>query len=164
MRPPDKLDLAIIQFPSPSELVTELGKTLSSDTPSDKESDGANSDSVTMLSKALVVIANQSWRISSAVLDTESKETKSELTAQDLKKIGNALEGMIEILASLGIKVVDRMGEQFNAGLPDQVVTEEPREGISKEQIIRTIRPTIMWHQTMVQRGEIDIAVPTVKK
>jgi hypothetical protein len=164
MKPPDKIDLAIVQFPSPSEIVTALGKILSSDTPSDKESDGVNSDNVTMLSKALVAIANQSWRISSAVLDTESKEPKSELTAQDLKKIGNTLEGMIETLASLGIKVVDRLGEQFNAGLPDQVVTEEPREGISKEQIIRTIRPTIMWHQTMVQRGEIDIAIPAVKK
>lgn len=163
MKPPDKLDLAIIQFPSPSELIAALGK-ISSDTPAGKESDGVNSDSVSMLSKALVTIANQSWRISSAVIDTESKETKSELTAQDLKKIGNALEGMIETLASLGIKVVDRSGEQFNAGLPDQVITEEPREGISKEQIIRTIRPTIMWHQTMVQRGEIDIAVPILKK
>ena len=164
MKPPNKIDLTIVEFPSSSEIISTLGKILSSDTPPEKQSDSVNSDNVTMLSKALVTIANQAWRISSAVIDSESKDPKHELTTQDLKKIGHALDGMMETLASLGIKVVDRLGEPFDAGLPDQVVTEEIRAGISREQIIRTIRPTIIWNQTMVQRGEIDIAVPTTEK
>lgn len=164
MKPPNKIDLTVVEFPSPADIVSTLGKILSSDTPPEKQSDSVNSDNVTMLSKALVTIANQAWRMSCAAIDSESKESKHELTTQDLKKIGNALDGMIETLTSLGIKVVDRLGESFDAGLPDQVVTEEIREGISKEQIIRTIRPTIMWNQTMVQRGEIDIAVPSTEK
>jgi hypothetical protein len=71
---------------------------------------------------------------------------------------------LIATFDSLGIRIIDRIGESFDAGLPDQVVTEEPREGLTREQIIRTIRPTIMWNQTMVQRGEIDIAVPSIKE
>ena len=45
--------------------------------------------------------------------------------------------------------------------LPTQIHTT--MEGITKEQVIRTIRPTIMWNQTMMQRGQIDIAVPASK-
>jgi molecular chaperone GrpE (heat shock protein) len=117
-----------------------------------------------VLSKALIAVANQLWRITGAIIDPDSKEPKSELSAQELKKVGNALESIKETLGGLGLKIIDRLGNPFDAGFPETVVTEESQEGISKEQIIRTIRPTLMWHQTMVQRGEIDIAVPAVKK
>jgi molecular chaperone GrpE (heat shock protein) len=117
-----------------------------------------------VLQKSLITIANQMWRIASSIIDTESKEIKSELSAHEIKKVGNSLESIKETLGGVGLRVIDRLGESFNAGLPEQVVTEETQEGLSKEQIIRTIRPTIMWHQTMVQRGEIDVAVPAVKE
>lgn len=113
--------------------------------------------------KALITIANQSWRIGGALFDFETNEPKSALSPQEIKKLSKALETICEATQALGIRVIDRCNEDFHPGLPDQVVTEEPREGISKERVIRTIRPTIMWHQTMVQRGEIDIAVPTKK-
>ncbi len=113
--------------------------------------------------KALIEVANQSWRIDAALTDGDTKEPKAALSTQDIKKLSKALETICECTQGLGIRVIDRCNEDFHPGLPDQVVTEEPREAISKERIIRTIRPTIMWHQTMVQRGEIDIAVPVKK-
>ncbi|WP_395745398.1 hypothetical protein [Prosthecobacter sp.] len=113
--------------------------------------------------KALIAIANQSWRIGGALIEVETNEPKSVLSPQEIKKLSKALETICEATQALGIRVIDRCNEDFHPGLPDQVVTEEPREGISKERVIRTIRPTIMWHQTLVQRGEIDIAVPTKK-
>jgi len=164
MKTPDKIDLSIVPHPSAIQLANDLLKTLESEPNSRQEASSANSSEVAVLSKSLVAVANQAWRIASAIIDTDSNETKSELSAQEIKKVGNSLESIKETLGGLGIKIIDRLGEPFNAGLPEQVVTEEAQEGLSKEQIIRTIRPTIMWHQTMVQRGEIDVAVPAVKK
>jgi len=164
MKTPDKIDLSIVPHPSATQLANELLKALESEPNSRQEASSANSSEVAVLSKSLVAVANQAWRIASAIIDTDSNETKSELSAQEIKKVGNSLESIKETLGGLGIKIIDRLGEPFNAGLPEQVVTEEAQEGLSKEQIIRTIRPTIMWHQTMVQRGEIDVAVPAVKK
>jgi molecular chaperone GrpE (heat shock protein) len=164
MNIPEKIDLSAIPYPSPAELAADLAKAASSMPAETQEGQAASSAEVDRLTKALVAVANQSWRMAAAVLDPETKEPKSELSPQDARRVAKALEGMRETLESLGIKVVDRKGEPFDAGLPDKVITEEPREGLSKEQIIRTLRPTIIWNQTMVQRGEIDIAVPPVKK
>jgi hypothetical protein len=160
MKIPEKIDLAMVAYPSAIQLASDLLQTVESESSSRQESSGAKSAEVAALQKSLITIASQVWRIASAIIDTESKETKSELSAHEIKKVGNSLESFRETLGGLGIKVIDRLGEPFNAGLPEQVVTEETQEGLSREQIIRTIRPTIMWHQTMVQRGEIDVAVP----
>ena len=167
MNIPHKIDLIKVELPTGAEFA-EFAKELGSaenlgPTKSDLNPDALAAD-VQRLSKALVAITNQSWRIANAVVDQDSKEGKEELSAREIKKMNKALEGMIETLEELGIKSIDRQGEPFNVGLPDQVISEEPRDGISKEQIVRTIRPTIMWNQTMVQRGEIDIAIPAVKK
>ncbi len=164
MKIPDNLDLAMVAHPSAIQLASDLWQTFESESSSRQEVSGATSAEVAVLQKSLIAIANQVWRIVSAIIDTESKEAKSELSAHEIKKVGNSLESIKETLGGLGIKIIDRMGEPFNAGLPEQVVTEETQEGLSREQIIRTIRPTIMWHQTMVQRGEIDVAVPAVKE
>jgi hypothetical protein len=163
MKIPAILDLSTVPLPSTVQLASDLLKTLDSGPTTSLGASENTSAEVALLSKALVAVANQAWRIASAIIDSETKEIKSEISAQEIKKVGNALDGIKESIGGIGIKIIDRLGEPFNAGLPEQVVTEEPQEGISKEQIIRTIRPTLMWHQTMVQRGEIDIAVPTTK-
>ena len=161
MQIPKIIDLKTNPYPD----TAEISNLLKSDqAPNSLPSESTGSAEMMKFSKAIISIANFHWRASVAVLDPDSKEPKSEVTVLDIKRICNALEGMRETLAALGIRAIDRLGDHFNAGLPEQVVSEEPQEGISKEQIIRTIRPTIMWHQTMVQRGEIDIAVPAVKK
>ena len=159
MKSPEKLDLPTITLPSAAELASEVSKLLSCNPEPGRSSEESLSAEI-ILRKALISNVNQIWRISTAVIDPETKEIKEELRPQEIRKIAKAIESLMEAFGGLGIRVIDRLGEPFNAGLPDQVVTEEPREGITREQIIRTIRPTIVWNDTMVQRGEVDIAVP----
>ena len=161
MKPPKNIDISIIPPPSATDLANDIIKTVTPEMANPAGESESQSAEVSTLSRALIAIANQSWRITNAVIDQDSKEPKEELSSREIKKMNRALESMGETLAGLGINLIDRLGETFNTGLPDQVITEELTDGISKEQIIRTIRPTIMWHQTMVQRGEIDIAIPT---
>jgi hypothetical protein len=163
MKPPKELDLPSIPRPSPAELTGEVSKLLSFDPEADRSSEASTSAEPT-LQKAVIMSANQIWRISSVVIDPETKEAREELRPQEIRKIVKAIESLMETFQGLGIRVIDRLGEPFNPGLPDQVVTEEPREGFTREQIIRTIRPTIVWNETMVQRGEVDIAVPAKTK
>lgn len=169
MKIPRQLRVPPADFPSVPDLVTEVVKTVESAglgggpegslAPSPASS-RAEEKELKLLSRAMIAIANQSWRMASAITDPETRDTKATLSPQELRKVSNALEAIQEAIDGLGIKIIDRVNETFDAGLPDQVITEEAREGLTREQIIRTIRPTIIWHQTMVQRGEIDIAVP----
>lgn len=159
MKIPDKIDLKSIPLPSSEELAGDVAKLSSTDATEPQKSEQGSTEVV--LQRAIIANANQVWRAFSAVFEDEGATIREEMSAQEIRKVAKAIESMKETLTSLGIRIVDRLGEPFNAGLPEQVVTEEPREGLSREQIIRTIRPTIFWNQTMVQRGEIDIAVPS---
>lgn len=163
MKIPEKLDLPPFQIPSAAELADNLSNVLPPDQDPERSS-AERSSAESTLTKALVANANQAWRIATTVVDSETGEPKGEVRPQDIRKIAKAVESLMETFEGLGLRIIDRLGEPFNAGLPDQVVTEEPREGITKEQIIRTIRPTIVWNGTMVQRGEVDIAVPAKKQ
>lgn len=157
MKIPKDLDLKNIDVPDLSEIAEQLGDAKLND-PSSVSGDGQ--EQLIAMQKAFVSVANQFWRLTTAVIDKDQGEIKEDLNEQDLKRVGRAMDSMKETFESLGIKIIDKTGDTFDAGFPDQVVTEEPRKGISKEQVIRTIRPTILWQQKMVQRGEIDIAVP----
>lgn len=159
MKLPDKLELPFIPLPSAAELTDEIKALLSPPKESERGGD-APLTSDALLKRALLANANQAWRIATAVIDPDTRVIKEELKPQEIRKVAKAIESLMETFDGLGIRIIDRLGEPFNAGLPDQVVTEESREGLTREQIIRTIRPTIVWNDTLVQRGEVDIAVP----
>jgi hypothetical protein len=163
MKTPDDISIPQSQFPDAAKFAKELIDAVPKPT-STTAPERHTPDAIHETSKALILIAGQAWRLKTAMNDPESGEMKTELSAQEMRKVANVFEAINQAIEELGIRVIDRCNQDFHPGLPDQVVTEEPRAGISKEQIIRTIRPTIMWHQTMVQRGEIDIAVPATKK
>jgi hypothetical protein len=159
MRTPRELDVPFIAFPKEGDFpspVNEDVKITNGESTSTRQSPNL----VENIVRSITLLASQSWRLSTVIIDAETEQPRAELNSQDIRKLSNIVEAMQEIIQSLGIRVIDRCGEDFHPGLPDLVVTEEPREGISKERIIRTIRPTILHGQTMVQRGEIDIAVP----
>jgi len=162
MPTPNPLSIPQVPMPDARQFANDLIEAVVAATNSNRKDPNSDLNEQGFM-KALIVIANQSWRMCSALIDVETKEPKENLAPQEIRKISNALDTIRECIHGLGIKVIDRIGESFDPGLPDQVVTEEPQEGISKERIIRTFRPTIMWNQTMVQRGEIDIAVPASK-
>jgi hypothetical protein len=163
MKIPKELQVPNIPLPTAAEILSQAEHVLSVTTPTASSDRSSASGDASTLAKALITIAGQAWRQETALTDRVSSETKLELSTQEIRKLANALDAIKQAIEELGIRVKDRCNEDFHAGLPDQVITEEPREGISKERIIRTIRPTIFWHQTMVQRGEIDIAVPISK-
>lgn len=160
MKIPPEIDLQKVRLPDAGELAAELLKQ----NPGRDEVAKAEHVSSTQIAmqKALISLTNECWLAEVLVMDRETGEPKETLTTE-LKRLGSALERMKGILTELGIKIHDRTGEAFNPGLPYQVVTEEPRVGINTEQVTRTIKPTIIWQQTTVQRGEIEIAVPITK-
>jgi hypothetical protein len=160
MKIPPEIDIKNIPLPDAGELVAELLKGHSEKSVTAKD-DQLSHTHITM-QKALISLANECWRVEGLIIDQETGDVK-ETMSTELKRLCSTLERMKETLTSIGINVIDRTGEAFNPGLPDQVVTEEPKVGISTEQITRTIKPTIIWQQTMVQRGEIEIAVPASK-
>jgi hypothetical protein len=155
--PKSHIEIVLRPYPSVDDLLQQL-----SPVPSSKSSIETSPES-TVIKSQICPLADQLWRLGGIIFEGENREVKDGLNGADVRKLARSLEAMEAIIESIGIRVIDRCDQDWDAGLPETVITEEPKEGISKERILRTIRPTIMWNQTMVQRGEIDIAVPTAK-
>ena len=154
---PSYIEIVVHPYPSADELLQQVDPI-----PTSSSSREASLD-ITAIRSQICPFADQLWRLQGVIFEGENREVRDGLNGAEVRKLARSLEAMEAIIESIGIRVIDRCDQDWDAGLPETVITEEPKEGISKERILRTIRPTIMWNQTMVQRGEIDIAVPTAK-
>jgi molecular chaperone GrpE (heat shock protein) len=105
--------------------------------------------------KGMAAIATDAWRAKTRMVDPTSAEVKEEM-----KRVYRHVEGILEALVTLGIEVKDHTGDTFDYGLPLKVVTTQPTAGITRETVIETIKPTIVWQKQMIQMGEVVIATP----
>lgn len=165
MKIPPELTIPEPDFPRPLDIVKELAKGLTESakgeeprTPSTKPVETLPAE----YAKETLVMVINIWRIKSRMTDAISKEPKEELAKEDVKKIVRYLESIHDSFAKLGIEIIDRTGESFDYGLPEKVVTAKPQDGISKELVLETLRPTIKWHN-QIYPGEVEIATPIAK-
>jgi hypothetical protein len=120
----------------------------------------ANSDA---LGKILLSTATNTWRIRSRMVDRETGEPVEAISHDEVKKICRYIEAIFASLTSVGFEVKDRTGEQFDYGLPEKVITAEPQAGITRDTVLRTLKPTIYLRNQIVQQGEVEIAIPLEK-
>jgi hypothetical protein len=111
----------------------------------------------------ILAIVTNIWRIKGKTTDSLSKQPKEELAKEDIKKVARYLESIYNSFTQLGIEIIDRTGEPFDYGLPEKVVTTIPQEGIGKERVLETLRPTVKWNNH-IYPGEVEIATPITKK
>lgn len=105
--------------------------------------------------KGMADIATNIWKAKAKMLDGASGEVRDEM-----KRVFRHIEGVLETLHEMGLEVKDHTGDAFDYGLPLKVITTQPTQGITRENVIETIKPTIYWQQQIIQMGEVVIATP----
>lgn len=163
MKIPDELDIKRPDWPDPRELVWELAKELSE--PKRNESEGFSAVDFAgvvprSFVKATVTVATNAWRIHTKLVDSVSGEPREEITKEELKRVRRYVETILEALVNIGLEIKDRTGEIFDYGMPEKVVAAQSQEGLNREQVVETIRPTVYWGHQLVQQGEVVIATP----
>lgn len=165
MKPPPELKIPQPEFPTGFELARDLAKSLAEENKAKAEK-SQEIKTVEVLpaafAKEILAVVTNIWRLKLRLMDPHSKEQKEELGKEDVKKIVRYLESINDSFTQLGIEVIDRTGESFDYGLPEKVVTAKPQEGISKELVLETLRPTIKW-KNHIFPGEVEIATPMIK-
>ena len=104
--------------------------------------------------KAMADIATNVWKAKTKMLDSSGE------TREEMKRVYRHVEGVMESFKEIGLEVKDHTGDAFDYGLPLNVVTTQPTQGITKESVIETIKPTVYWQKQILQRGEVVIATP----
>jgi hypothetical protein len=161
MKIPEELEIRGVEWPDPHELASEVLK-YSTALQHDELEGSLPSEFVVSrpFVKAVLAVATNAWRIRTKLLDSISGELREDLAKEDFRKVNRYADAILEALTNIGLEVKDRTGETFDYGMPEKVIAAQPQEGLNREQVIETIRPSVYWGNQIVQHGEVIIATP----
>jgi molecular chaperone GrpE (heat shock protein) len=110
--------------------------------------DFINRDSISELSTHM-------WRMGKRLVDQ-----KSGRPLEETRKVFRHYEACIDTLKKAGIEILDHTGEPFDAGLSLQVLTYQPTEGLDRDRVIETVRPTVYLGEDRIQMGVVIVGTP----
>lgn len=109
----------------------------------------------TQFRSLLAEIATNAWKGQHRLAYWPGEELLAER-----KRLERNFESILVGLESFGVRVKDHTGEAYDYGQALKVVAAQPQEGIEREVVTETIRPTVYWREHIIQRGEVVIATP----
>ena len=157
MKQPDEFKIPLVEFPDENRLIEKvmrIQQALLTDTKGGVEVRHTVPSNVV---KGMADIATNAWKAKTKMVDSSSGEVRDEM-----KRVYRHIESVLESLQEMGLEVKDHTGDAFHYGLPLKVVTTQPTQGITRENVIETIKPTIYWQQQIIQMGEVVIATPVI--
>jgi hypothetical protein len=100
-------------------------------------------------------LATGLWRLRQKMLRPGTSEPLDEM-----RKPWRHLEALWDLLVQNGIKIQEYPNQPYNAGMGLRVVAFQPTEGITRETIVETIRPSVYLDNQLIQMGEVVVASP----
>ncbi len=72
------------------------------------------------------------------------------------------IESSIDVLNQLGIQIHDHTGEIIpeSGSVSIKIITFQPSKGLTREEIIETVKPSIYYKESRIQKGEVIVGVP----
>ncbi|GLZ11155.1 hypothetical protein Acsp04_13900 [Actinomadura sp. NBRC 104425] len=101
--------------------------------------------------RAVADVATSIWRLRSKLADSPVEPPRA---------VVRHLESAWDALAEAGVQIQDHLNTPFDSGLALTVVAFQPTPGLSREQVVETVRPSVYLHDRVVQRGEVIVGTP----
>ena len=93
------------------------------------------------------------WRIQQRL------SAASELPTE-LRRVSRDLESTWDALTQRGIEIKDHTGQDYAPGMALRVITSQPVAGLTRQQIIETLKPTIYHRDRIIQMADVIVGVP----
>ena len=109
------------------------------------------------LRASLAEIATSLWRIEGQMGKVGAGEP-----SQDLGRLSRHLEAAMDALSAAGVQILDHTGEE----IPEQGIVGikklafDPTDGLDREVVQQTIKPTVLLHGERIQMGEVIVGTP----
>lgn len=148
-------ELRISMPPRPdnsSGMLREIGKLIDSHPPGKDVSSSVEDAEQT---RYIAEIGTGLWRIRRSLVPAGEKEP-----AEANRRTLRFVESTWDALSQGGVEVVDHDGDIISGGEAVRILAFQPMEGILREQVLETIRPTIYYRGKLVQRGEVIVGKP----
>ncbi len=108
------------------------------------------------LSSFLCRLATHVWRAKSKMVDPATGAARD-----DMRRVYRHIEGAVETLAQNGVVLQDWLNQAYDVGLPVKVLSYQPTPGLTRDTILETLRPAVIWNGRMLQLGEVIVGTPT---
>jgi hypothetical protein len=158
MRQPDEFKLPPGELPDERRITETIMRVQQVMLAEQKGSSEVRHIVPTHILKGMADIATNIWKVKAKMLHGVSGEVRDEM-----KRVYRHIESALETFDEMGLEVKDHTGDAFDYGLPLKVIATQPTSGITRENVIETIKPTIYWQQQIVQMGEVVIATPSTE-
>lgn len=106
--------------------------------------------------RLLADIVNGLWRLKNKMVDEETSEPLDEM-----RKAFRHFESIWDALKSAGININEHeKNSAFDSGLALNVLSFQPMNGLNREIIIETIKPSISYKDRPIQTGQVIVGTP----
>lgn len=105
--------------------------------------------------KFIAELATGLWRIRTRMVDPATDRVP-----EAMKRAFRHVESVWELLRSSGVEIQDHTNEPFNSGLALSAIAFQPMEGLERELVLETIRPSIYRGDRVVQMGQVIVGTP----
>jgi hypothetical protein len=105
--------------------------------------------------RLLADVSTGLWRLRRRLIDSGTGQPREEM-----RRAYRDLQFTWDALLQAGVEILDHTGEPFDAGLSLSVLAYQPTEGIQREQVIETVKPTVYWNKQWIQMGEVIVGMP----
>lgn len=97
------------------------------------------------------------WRLRQKMVQPGTAEPLDEM-----RRAFRHLESTWNVLIQAGVEIQDHTGEDVPEGgvYALRAIAYEPTPGLSREQVIETIKPSIYFNKQLIQMGEVVIGTP----
>jgi len=141
--------IAAPKWPELAESMEDIVNFLESSSPEAKISSRKEED----LLNLAVEMGTSVWRLQRRLaIEGEVPE--------EIRRVLRDLESAWDALRQGGIEIKDHTGEKYVRGMALRVIEFQPTPGLTREQIMETIKPTIYRKDKLVQMGEVIVGVP----
>lgn len=155
---PDPFKIPAPQWPDESKMIEALASQMAA---AMTRQAGATSEVryevPPLFVKGMLDIATNVWKAKCKMLDSATGEVRDEM-----KRVYRHVDSALETLGQLGFELKDHTGSAFDYGMPLKVVTTQQAQGITRETVIETLRPTIYYQNKIIQMGEVVVGTPTL--
>lgn len=107
------------------------------------------------LMQGLASVATAVWRMRSKL----PREGKLDPPAQ-IRHLPRHIQAAWDALAAAGIEVQDHKDQRYVPGMAVNIITFQPVQGIGCEVIHETIKPSIFYKDSLIQRADVIVARP----
>lgn len=111
-----------------------------------------------ILQKQMTVIASVCtglWRIQQNYSQIPTEEMPDKV-----RRSNRHLESIMDTLTQSGFTIKDHVREPYDPGMFLNVVAYEPTDGLRREIVIETIKPSVYWEDKCIQSGEVIVGTP----